>query len=188
VNLVLNLNTGLVSPKFHCRYDDFFETTMHSERDIMTSANWKQLAGFTKYDGTPTVQDRLSSADQHVMPIGTNLPSSENKPIKFAQGFTSDDDISLSGDSISNIQVPEGDIAPPLQETQPIPTAGISSRGCVRKMSRAMDSVSQRSFYGDRGMHYMGNRAVWSDLEEAKILYIQEHENHLSLKNKCVTL
>ncbi len=62
VNLVLNLNTGLVSPQFHCSYDDFFETTRHLERDIMTSANWKQLAGFTKYDGNPTVKDRLSSA------------------------------------------------------------------------------------------------------------------------------
>ena len=83
INLVLNLNTGLISPQFHCRYDDFFETTQHSERDIVTSANWKQLAGFTKYDGTPTVQDRLSSADQHVIPIGTNLTPPENEPIEF---------------------------------------------------------------------------------------------------------
>ncbi|KAL7476664.1 hypothetical protein ACHAW6_004497, partial [Cyclotella cf. meneghiniana] len=45
VNLVLNLNTELVSPQFHCRYNDFFETTKHSERDIVTSANWKQLSG-----------------------------------------------------------------------------------------------------------------------------------------------
>ena len=135
VNLILNLNTRLVSPQFHCRYDDFFETTKHSERDIVTSANWKQLAGFTKYDGTPTVQDGLSSADQHVMPIGTNLPSSDNGSIEFTQNFVPDDDISLSGDSIGTVQVPEGDIAPPLQETQPTPTAGISSRGRVRKMS-----------------------------------------------------
>ena len=110
----------------------------------MTSANWKQLTGFTKYDGTPTVQDQLSSADQHVMPIETNLSSSENTPIEFTQDFAPDDDISLSGDSISTMQVPEGDIAPPLQETQPTPTAGVSSRGRVRKMSQAMqDSVSQ---------------------------------------------
>jgi len=160
VNRVLNLNTGLVSPQFHRRYNDFFETTKHSERDILTSSSWKQLAGFTKYDGTSTMQDRLSSADQHLMPIGTNLPSSENEHIKFVQEFVSDDDISLSGDSIGTIQVPEGDIVPPLQETKPTPTAGISSRSCVRKMSPAMqDSVSQRSFYGDPGVHY---RISWS--------------------------
>ena len=37
---------------FHCSYNDFFETTWHSDRDIVTSANWKQLAGFAKYGGT----------------------------------------------------------------------------------------------------------------------------------------
>jgi hypothetical protein len=81
------------------------------------------------------------------------------------------------------VQVLEGDIAPPLQETQSTPTAVNSSRGRVRKMSQAMqDSVSKQSFYGNRGMHFMSNRAVLSDLEEAEILYIKEHENHLSLQ------
>ncbi|MFN9982709.1 MAG: hypothetical protein ACK53Y_22460, partial [bacterium] len=27
VSLVLNLQTGLVSPQYHCQYDDLFETT-----------------------------------------------------------------------------------------------------------------------------------------------------------------
>ncbi|KAL7483246.1 LOW QUALITY PROTEIN: hypothetical protein ACHAW6_008893 [Cyclotella cf. meneghiniana] len=31
INLVLNLNMGLISLQFHCRFDDFFETTKHSE-------------------------------------------------------------------------------------------------------------------------------------------------------------
>ena len=29
VYLVLNIHTGLVSPQYHCRFDDFFETTRH---------------------------------------------------------------------------------------------------------------------------------------------------------------
>jgi hypothetical protein len=57
------------------------------------------------------------------------------------------------------MQVPEGDVTPPLQDVPATPSAGISSRGRVRKMSQAMQvSVSQRSFYGNRGMHYMGNK------------------------------
>ncbi len=72
VNLVLNLHSGLVSPQFHCRYDDFFETTQHSHQDVATQANWKQLAGFVKYDGAPTVQDRLSRSTQLVAPIRTS--------------------------------------------------------------------------------------------------------------------
>lgn len=71
VNLGLNLNTGLVSPQFHCRYDDFLKTTQHSECDVVMSANWKQLAGFVKYDGSPTMQDRLPSAYSNVVPIET---------------------------------------------------------------------------------------------------------------------
>ena len=61
----------------------------------MTLSNWKQLAGFVKYDGTPTVQDRLSSADQHVIPAGTNLPSPDVEPIEFTQDYAPDDDISI---------------------------------------------------------------------------------------------
>ncbi|KAL7478813.1 hypothetical protein ACHAW6_008183 [Cyclotella cf. meneghiniana] len=39
INLVLHLNTGLVSQQFHCRFADFFKTTKHSEQDVVTSAN-----------------------------------------------------------------------------------------------------------------------------------------------------
>ena len=47
VYLVLNLTTGLVSPQYHCRFDDFFEMVKLNGPDVTTSANWKQLAGFT---------------------------------------------------------------------------------------------------------------------------------------------
>lgn len=147
VNLILNLNTGLVSPQFHCRYDNFFETTHHSDRDIMTSANWKQLAGFTKYDGNPSVQDRLSSSDQRVMPIGTNPPAGTQDYVEFSQDATPDDDVSLSGDSIATMQASEGDFIAPVENIPDTPAAGISSRGRVRKLSRAMqESVSQQDF------------------------------------------
>jgi hypothetical protein len=130
INLILNLSTGLFSTQFHCRNDNFFETTWHSDRDIMTSANWKQLAGFAKYDGTPTVKDRLSSADQRVTPIGTNginIPT-VNDFIEFLQDVTHDDDISISGDSMATMQVSEGDITPPPQDVPATPSAGVSRR------------------------------------------------------------
>ena len=57
ISLVLNLNTGLVSPQFHCRFDEFFETVRHSPDDAISTANWKQLAGFVSYDGTPTIPE-----------------------------------------------------------------------------------------------------------------------------------
>ncbi|KAL7475008.1 LOW QUALITY PROTEIN: hypothetical protein ACHAW6_000943, partial [Cyclotella cf. meneghiniana] len=40
VNLVLNLDTGLVSLQFHCRYNDFFETLQQTENHVViTLAN-----------------------------------------------------------------------------------------------------------------------------------------------------
>ncbi|KAL7480223.1 hypothetical protein ACHAW6_005922 [Cyclotella cf. meneghiniana] len=52
VNLVLNLDTGLVSLQFHCRYDDFYETINFNRPDTMTyqigkfSLDWKGPTNF----------------------------------------------------------------------------------------------------------------------------------------------
>ncbi len=189
VNLVLNLNNGLVSPQFHCRFDDFFETTRHSERDITTSANWKQLAGFVRYDGTPTVQDRLSNTEHLVVPIETNPDSLPREPNDSTPHHFNDNDIiHFDSDQADLMSVSEGAVAIPEasnQDSTPAPSAGISSRGRARRMSRAMqDSVSQRLFYGNRGMHYMANKAVLNDPMEAEIQCIKEHEEHLSLQER----
>ncbi len=45
VYLVLNLTTGCVSPQYHCRFDDFFETTHHNGPDVSGTICWQQLAG-----------------------------------------------------------------------------------------------------------------------------------------------
>ncbi len=45
VYLVLNLSTGLVLPQYHCRFDNFFETTKYGGPDIAISSTWQQLAG-----------------------------------------------------------------------------------------------------------------------------------------------
>jgi hypothetical protein len=70
INLVLNLNSGLVSPQFYCHFDDFFQTKRHSKCDIMMSANWKQLAGFVKYNSNPTMHDKLSRSEQLPILLG----------------------------------------------------------------------------------------------------------------------
>jgi hypothetical protein len=47
VYLVLNLITGCVSPQYHCRFDDFFETTRHKGPDVSGTICWQQLAGLS---------------------------------------------------------------------------------------------------------------------------------------------
>jgi hypothetical protein len=48
INLVLLLMTGLVSPQFHCTFDDFFETTKPEGTDIHVGSTWHQLAGLVR--------------------------------------------------------------------------------------------------------------------------------------------
>jgi hypothetical protein len=50
VYLVLNLITGCVSPQYHCRFDDFFETTRHGRPDVSGTICWQQLAGLSCTD------------------------------------------------------------------------------------------------------------------------------------------
>ena len=59
VNLVLNIDTGLCSPQFHCRYDDFFETIDLNKPDTMTSSSWQILAGLERPDQLPSVEQLL---------------------------------------------------------------------------------------------------------------------------------
>ena len=54
VSLVLNLATGLVSPQFHCNFDDFFETTTLGQTDITIASIWQRLAGFVDVTGITT--------------------------------------------------------------------------------------------------------------------------------------
>jgi hypothetical protein len=47
VSLILNLQTGLVSPQYHCQYDDLFETTMGTQARSIPTSQWQYEAGFT---------------------------------------------------------------------------------------------------------------------------------------------
>ncbi len=45
VSLILNLQTGLVSPQYHCIYDDLFETTTGTQGRSIPKSQWQYLAG-----------------------------------------------------------------------------------------------------------------------------------------------
>jgi hypothetical protein len=46
VSLILNLETGLVSPQFHCSYDDLFETTTGTQARSIPKSLWQFRSGF----------------------------------------------------------------------------------------------------------------------------------------------
>ena len=53
VYLVLSLTMGLISPQYHCCFDDFFETCKYGPPDLGLSSTWQQLAGFKTAKGDP---------------------------------------------------------------------------------------------------------------------------------------
>jgi len=47
VSLILNLQTELVSPQYHCQYDDLFETTTGTQARTIPTSQWQYKAGLT---------------------------------------------------------------------------------------------------------------------------------------------
>jgi hypothetical protein len=47
VSLILNLQTGLVSPQYQCQYDDLFETTTGTQARSVPTSQWQYKAGLT---------------------------------------------------------------------------------------------------------------------------------------------
>jgi hypothetical protein len=182
VYLILNLHTGCVSPQFHCRFDDFYETVKHGGPDISVPSIWQQLAGLVTSTQKPSMEfhDELRNQVQSI-PHDTVVPSSSSN----ASAVPEDIDFFHEYDNDSIATMPEtlqtSNI--PLQESASTPPnisrdAGTSSRGRARKMSRAMaESVSQREFFGNDKMHYMAARAVTEHDHD------RAHDEHLSLQD-----
>jgi hypothetical protein len=47
VSLILNLQSGLVSPQYHCQYDDLFETTTGTQERSIPTSQWQYKAGLS---------------------------------------------------------------------------------------------------------------------------------------------
>jgi hypothetical protein len=96
--LVLNLVTGCVSPQYHCRFDNFFETTHHNAPDVSGTTCWQQLANL---DRAKTVLPEVSMPIQHSI-IYLEMPSDEEphtmrNPVFNPNTFdTTSDDYSIS--------------------------------------------------------------------------------------------
>ena len=117
VALILNPQTGLVSPQFHVKFDDLFETTDYPRNTQLDPAEWQHKTGFkSKKFG------RVVSTN-HVKTKPANQPRQSQQPPRPtppAEPLPMDPD---------NIWVPEGapdkiepDLpTPPTVESEPEP-------------------------------------------------------------------
>jgi hypothetical protein len=63
VALILNLKTGLVSPQFHCQYDDLFESTTGTQARYMPRFLWQQKCGFSLNHSSEDEGDTASQSE-----------------------------------------------------------------------------------------------------------------------------
>jgi len=57
VLLILNLQTGLVSPQYYCSYDDLFETITGTQGRSIPISQWQFKAGFTSEKPKPDIEE-----------------------------------------------------------------------------------------------------------------------------------
>jgi hypothetical protein len=66
VGLALSLKTGLVSPAFHAKYDDSFQTVTDVCGKYVTKSAWQVKCGFDKADA----REEWLPADKPVAQVG----------------------------------------------------------------------------------------------------------------------
>jgi hypothetical protein len=146
VYLVLNLHTGCVSPQYHCRFNDFFETVRHGGPDVSVPMAWQQLSGLTVMTGTPSMEyhdevPRPSECMQFKSNPVAHSQESDNTisygdtadtPIFFhqpMQGFSNDQSVTTVSEGVTASHQPlqPSHNSADLQDTSS--SAGTSSQG-----------------------------------------------------------
>jgi hypothetical protein len=89
MSLILNLKMGLISPQYHCSYDDLFETTTGTQARSIPTSQWQFKAGFTsekpklekeEWETSSTEEDYYSSQEaEKEDEIENNEERSENE-------------------------------------------------------------------------------------------------------------
>jgi hypothetical protein len=73
IALVLNLTTGHVSPQFHVKIDDFFETLRESAGNIIPKSKWQTITGLRDTKTLETRKTRARQVEAHIPAIEQGL-------------------------------------------------------------------------------------------------------------------
>jgi hypothetical protein len=177
IYLVLNLHTGLVSLQYHCRFDDFFETTRHDSPEVSDNVTWQQL---TKLGCSYKVLRQVSEPILYSPNPGLSQ-SDLDIPSEDLSITTEQTDVNWDTHSNASGESQETERSQPEGDTPSTPvTAGTSQLRCIRTMSRRMaDSVSQQDFYSTRNMHYMAHKSTIGETDDDLF-----HDAHLELQER----
>jgi hypothetical protein len=191
VYLVLNLMTGCVFHQYHCRFDDFFETTCHGGPDVSDTICWQQLAGLSCAAhilsdlAWPTQISRVSQT----IPLENSpddlddfsMPQVDFDIVIDGENFA-DRESQATGSSGNSRTSQAPHQAEEVTTIEPTVTAGTSRCGRICTMSKKMvKSISQQDFFGAFEMHYMANLSTTAFDETPEDLF---HDYHLDLQER----
>jgi hypothetical protein len=94
VGLALSLQTGLVSPVFHAKYDDRFHSVVDSYGKYVTKSQWQVKCGFTK--GDPRMAWIETITQDIITPTTTHQPTTtvdRDQPTSIITPTVSDDPV-----------------------------------------------------------------------------------------------
>jgi hypothetical protein len=161
VSLVLNPRTGMVSPQYHMKIDDTFETVVGVRE--ATHGTWREKCGFRKESTKKTTE--YPGAGRR---LGTRIEKEDSKKegilkLKEAEVDEVNIDQSVLPPDFGNeepMQEHEGDVSPSTEATEGEPTTQPELRRSTRRWKptqRYLESVQQegielrrRSQYYDR--------------------------------------
>jgi hypothetical protein len=177
-----------VSPQYHCRFDDFFETVRLGGPDVSVPTTWQRLAGLIRVNDTLSMEDHddapVLSQRMEFEPVSSTPSSASSAPLVpsiVEDDFPDTISFSNPNKSLDSHSVPptaNTASSPPSEAALPT-NARTSSKGRVCKMSQAMaESVSQQDFFGKGNMHYMASQST------CEADYAREHDLHLELQEQ----
>ena len=149
VNLVLKLDTGLVSPQFHVQYDDFFETVRPSSGNERTFSQWQYISGLVNQRTRERTQP--SEGAQDPFDVYPSIPVTESHPeesnleqqVDTDEFRPVDDDI----DTHDSPDLPEEtqEDPPQARPAEPSGTPDVSRYGRVRRPTQRMIESREQS-------------------------------------------
>ena len=186
VALVLNPRTGHVSPQFHVKFDDFFETMQDRSTDLdAPEPEWKYLSGFAIKKGLTEpagrgITDRLIVPRRGPITMNNTPATTETgvPPVELTEAPTIPD-LNESSEEQQQIPLPTNIPTAPQPE-QTVPRQTRSGR-VVRNTPRYEQSINQR----DQGLvawEVLLDQDEREDIPMAKSQYaIQKSmENHMA--------
>ena len=119
VALVLNPRTGHISPQFHVKFDDFFETVQKKSTDLdAPDPEWKYLSGFAIQKGQPKPRSNGPLSDLLAPRRG---PTTAPPPTMLTEDLTTQQQQQPNNNQDTEDVVPNGAESPTPASPAPLP-------------------------------------------------------------------